>query len=139
MRRMMGLLALVLAGCVGAQITGAPETADALAGTSWVLTELNGQAPVGGGDVPTLEFGEDQAGGNSGCNFFSGPYSQTGASLRFGPLASTRRACVDPAGNAQEMAYFQALKSTTRATTSGERLVLYAGDRVVARLRAADG
>lgn len=134
MRRMAGLLVLVLAGCVGSPLLGGPGD---LAGTSWVLMELNGRAPVPTPDVPTLEFGGDEAGGNSGCNFYSGPYDQDGGALRFGALASTRRACGDSAGNAQETAYFVALDATTRAATSGGTLVLYAGDRMVARFRAA--
>jgi heat shock protein HslJ len=137
MKRTMGLLVLVLAGCVGSPLIGG-GTADDLAGTSWSLATLNGLPPVFTADAPTLEFGGGDAGGNSGCNFFGGPYDQDGASLRFGALAATRRACGDSAGSAQETAFFRALESTTRATTSGGMLVLYAGDRVVARFRATD-
>ncbi len=140
MKRMMGLLATAcaLAACAGAQATGT-ATLDPLAGTSWVLTELNGQAPVPApdGPAPTLQFRADEAGGSSGCNSYGGPYTQSGGALRFGPLVSTRRACTSEAANAQEAAYFRALESTTRATTSGGALVLYAGDRPVARFRRA--
>lgn len=135
MRWMTGLLVLVLAGCVDTPLLGG---AGDLARTSWVLTELNGRALVSTPDVPTLEFGGDEAGGNSGCNFFGGPYDQDGGALRFGALASTRRACGDSAGSAQETAYFVALDATTRAATSGGTLVLYAGDRALARFRAAE-
>lgn len=73
--------------------------------------------------------------GSGGCNQFSGPYAQNGASLHIGPLAYTRMACADPAGNTQETAYFQALESTTRYSIERGRLVLYSGDQVVARFR----
>ena len=138
MKRMMGpvVLVLALAGCAGSPLGDALGMADDLSGTAWVLAELNGDAAVSAPEVPTLEFGREDAGGNSGCNFFGGPYDQSGTSLRFGALAATRRACSDAAANAQEAAYFRALESTTRATTSGGRLVLYAGDRVIARFRA---
>lgn len=140
MKRMMGLLLLVtaLAACVsGGQLT---DAADTLAGTSWVLTQLDGQppVPVPDGPAPTLQFRADEAGGSSGCNSFGGPYTQGGGSLRFGPLVSTRRACTSEAANAQEAAYFRALESVTRASTGGGSLVLYAGDRAVARFRAAN-
>jgi heat shock protein HslJ len=140
MKRMMGLLVAVgLVACVG----GGPLTdaAASLAGTSWVLAQLDGQAPVPvpDGAAPTLQFRADEAGGSSGCNSFGGPYTQSGGSLRFGPLASTRRACTDEAANAQEAAYFRALEAVTRAGTAGGTLVLYAGDRAVARFRPAAG
>lgn len=135
--------ALALAGCMGPQTSGGSDAMEPLAGTSWVLAELDGQPPVmdPGGGAPTLAFeaSEPRASGNGGCNQFSGEYTQEGASLRFGPLASTRRACVDEAANRQEMAYLSALQSTTRAAMDGSRLVLYAADREVARLSRSGG
>lgn len=146
MRRMVrygrGLgLALVMAlgACTPAQVQGGSDAPVPLAGTSWVLTELNGQTPVAGGSRLTLAFaaGEPRVSGNGGCNQFTGPYAQNGASLRMGPLASTRRACLDPAGNAQETAYLQALESTTRFATDGGQLLLYRDTQVVARFQSA--
>jgi heat shock protein HslJ len=147
MRRMvrygrgLGLALLVVAGaCAPAQVQGGGSDAPVpLAGTSWALTELNGQPPVSVGGRLTLQFaaGESRASGNGGCNQFNGAYMQNGASLRFGALASTRRACLDPAGNAQETAYLQALESTTRQTFQDGELVLYRGTQVVARFRSA--
>jgi heat shock protein HslJ len=129
---------LVLAACMGPPRAGAGGEAEPLGGTEWQLAELNGQPVVGGtGDaVPTLLFAADgaRASGNGGCNQFNGSYSQNGALLSFGPLASTRRACVDEAANRQETAYLRALESTTRFTATAEQLVLYAGDQAVARL-----
>ncbi|HEU4883854.1 MAG TPA: META domain-containing protein, partial [Longimicrobium sp.] len=131
-------MALALAACVGPQGAAPGGTAEPLAGTGWRLEELNGRPPVTSQNVPvpTLMFAADgqRASGNAGCNQFNGAYTQDGASLRFGPLASTRRACADEAGNAQETAYLRALESTTRFSATAERLVLYAGDQVVARL-----
>ena len=137
-RGFCAVVLLALAACAGAGMAGAGDAAETLAGTAWQLEELNGRAavPATGGAVPTLSFaaGEARASGNGGCNQFSGPYTQQGASLRFGPLASTRRACVDEAGNAQETAYLRALESVTRHTATAELLTLYAGDQPVARL-----
>ena len=138
----MGMMIFLLAGCMGPRAAGTGGAAP-LAGTRWTLAELNGQPPVAApsDNVPTLEFAarEARASGNGGCNQFSGPYTQAGASLRFGPLASTRRACVDAAANSQETAYLRALESTTRFSATAEMLVLYAGDQAVVRLvRAAE-
>lgn len=134
-------LGLVLA--VAALVAGVPAQAQggtSLAGTSWRLIELNGQ-PVVGGETLTLEFAADgqQVSGYGGCNQFFGPYTQNGASLQLGPLASTRRACLDPALNTQETAYFQALESTTRYSIEQGQLVLYSGNEVVARFRRGGG
>lgn len=142
MRRMMqsgrGLLfalaVVALGACVPVQAQGGGNTSP-LAGTSWRLVELNGQPVVSGGETLTLQFDADEprVSGNGGCNQFSGDYAQNGASLHIGPLASTRRACVDPAAGAQETAYFQALESTTRYAIERGHLVLYSGNEVVAR------
>jgi heat shock protein HslJ len=119
-----------------------PCRPEPLEGTAWRLSELNGQPAVEvGGAAPTLFFaaGEPRASGNGGCNQFNGPYTRDGGSLRFGPLASTRRACVDEAASAQETAYLRALESTTRYSATAERLLLYAGDQVVATLWRSEG
>ena len=134
MRRMMrlglALAVIALGASVPAQAQGG---SDPLAGTSWRLVELNGQ-PVIGTEPLTLNFGTDgRVSGYGGCNQFSGEYSQNGASLRIGPLLSTRRACLEPALNTQETAYFQALESTTRYSIEGGQLVLYRGNQVIAR------
>lgn len=134
---------LVLAACMGPPRAGPGGEAEPLGGTAWQLAELDElQAVIGTGDaVPTLMFAADEprASGNGGCNQFNGPYTQNGASLSFGPLASTRRACVDEAANRQETAYLRALESTTRYAVYDDLLVLYAADQVVARLRRTNG
>ena len=131
-------LALAVALCAAMPVQAQGGNAP-LAGTSWQLTELNGEPPVAGVETPTLVFSADgsSVGGNGGCNTFSGAYSQNGASLRIGPLLATRRACAEPAGNTQETAYFQALESTTRYAIEGGELVLYRGNTVVARFAPA--
>ncbi|HWK88694.1 MAG TPA: META domain-containing protein [Longimicrobium sp.] len=138
--RALGLALMLgaLGACLPAQAQGGSSP---LAGTSWRLVELNGQPPVAGGDTLTLVFAADEprVSGYGGCNQFNGPYAQNGASLRFGPLASTRRACLEPALNTQETAYFQALESTTRYAIEGGQLVLYRGNQVVARFAPTSG
>jgi heat shock protein HslJ len=131
-------MGLALAACAGPRGAGPADVPEPLAGTAWRLEELNGQPAAASQNVPTptLAFAADgsRASGNGGCNQFNGPYTQSGASLRFGPLVSTRRACVDEAGNRQETAYLRALESTTRFTATAELLLLYAGDQLVGRL-----
>ncbi|HEX2206911.1 MAG TPA: META domain-containing protein [Longimicrobium sp.] len=144
---MRGMLAaavgLVMAACSYAPEAGPGGNAGPLEGTEWRLEELNGRpaVPLAPGGAPTLAFAgaEPRASGNGGCNAFNGPYTRNGSSLDFGPLVSTRRACLDEAGNAQETAYLGALESTTRYAVYDDLLVLYAGEEVVARLRRTDG
>jgi heat shock protein HslJ len=141
MKRMMrfshGLAAALVAVAIGAGQPAQAQSGSSLAGTSWRLIELNGQPPVSGAETPTLQFAADgsSVSGTGGCNQFSGAYTQNGTSLSIGPLAYTRLACGDPAGNTQETAYFQALESTTRYSIERGQLVLYSGDQVVARFR----
>jgi len=134
-------LAVGLMACAPASPPGASGGPESLAGTSWELTELNGRGPVTTGTTPTLQFATDEprASGNGGCNLFNGPYTQSGDSLRFGALVSTRRACADQAANSQEIAFLRALESTTRFSTGDGMLVLYGGDQVVARFRSSAG
>ncbi|HEX2206071.1 MAG TPA: META domain-containing protein [Longimicrobium sp.] len=132
----LAAVVLVLGAHVPAQAQGGSSP---LAGTSWQLVELNGQPPVAGGPTLTLEFEADEqrVSGFGGCNQFSGPYSQSGSSLRFGPLAATRRACVEEALNTQETEYFDALQSTNRYAIEDGQLVLYRGNQVLARFEPA--
>lgn len=138
--RLWPMAMLALAACFAPR-AGPGGQARPLEGTSWQLEELNGRPAVSvpGGGVPTLTFAEERASGNGGCNLFSGPFDRRGASLQFGALVSTRRACADPAGTSQETAYLQALQSSTRYAVYGDLLVLYARDQVVARLRRGGG
>lgn len=140
-RTIWPLVMLALAACTGPRAGPGGQTIP-LEGTAWRLAELNRQpvVPVPGDGAPTLAFAEEpRASGNGGCNLFSGPYTRSGASLRFGALVSTRRACVDEAATRQETAYLQALQSTTRYAVYDDLLVLYAADQVVARLRRSGG
>lgn len=142
MRRIMGWgVWLALAVALFASLPAQAQAQGTLAGTAWRLVELNGQPLAPGSDSLTLVFSADgtRVSGNGGCNQFSGPYSQNGASLRFGPLLSTRRACADPALSAQETAYFQALESTNRYAVEGGELLLYRGNQVVARFQPIAG
>jgi heat shock protein HslJ len=135
--------ALVVGGCAtrpapspAATAPGAAVSASAprfevlkeLAGTAWVLAELDGQpviAPPAGWDPLSLEFGREglRATGNAGVNRFGGRYTQEGAELVFGPLALTRR--LGPAElTAAEQRYTQVLSSVNGWRQDGERLIL---------------
>jgi heat shock protein HslJ len=112
---------LAVAGCGGS----GPAAMVPLPGTSWVLLDIGGTAVVEPGRA-TLRFDESgRASGDGSCNQFSGPASFTGDSLAFGPLLSTKRACVEDALNAQETRYLAALESARRYAVAGDTLLIH--------------
>jgi len=118
----------------------APADTAGLARTHWVLAELPGIADIAGngGRMPDLQFGEDgNAGGFSGCNSMGGPYTVSGSSLNFGPMAMTMMACEQ--GMEVERAYADALERVTRYRRSGNTLELMDGEGVVARFTERTG
>lgn len=122
------LLLCVLGMALLGAACSAPGSVD-LAGTRWRLIELDGRAPLDAGTPLTLNFEtRDRAGGNSGCNMYNGAYRISGATITFGNLASTRRACLDPALNAQEAAFYQAFGAVTSLEQTGGELLLKDGN-----------
>jgi heat shock protein HslJ len=117
------LILLVLAACQspGAMPTAVVETPslptpapmEDMEGSEWILSSINGQAPVQGTFI-TLQFKDGIAGGTSGCNSYGGQYSIEGNRLTISEIASTLMACVEPEGvMEQEQAYLQALTELT--------------------------
>ncbi len=107
-----------------------------LEGTEWTLVELEGAlVPEGVQATLVLEEAGTRASGRSGCNSFAGSYRLAGASLTFGGLASTQRAC---AGSAMEVesAYFRTLGRVGGYRLTGDGLHLLAEEGVVARFRS---
>jgi copper homeostasis protein (lipoprotein) len=109
-----------------------------LEGTVWRLVELEGRpmpAPSDSTRAPgfTLLVDGHKVQGSAGCNRMMGTYQLTGASLKFGPLATTRMAC--PAMDV-EQAFLVALDGTTRYEIIGSSLTLYGADGALARLEA---
>jgi heat shock protein HslJ len=126
MKRSIALLAAVVL-LVGCAITSRDATID-LPGTSWVLAELDGTAPVGE-TPPTLAF-DDQGGvtGTGGCNTYNGEVTIDGSDLTFSPLATTQMFCAEEGVADQEQAFLTALQDVTSYTVDDEgRLVLEDG------------
>lgn len=111
-----------------------------LEGTTWSLVELGGRPARAAGDDGTpslrLDAAQKRASGNTGCNSYGGGYELSGSSLRFGALASTRRACVDEALNQQEATFLRALADTRTWSIVSGTLVLDGESGAVARFTA---
>ncbi len=118
-------------GCATAATggTGAP-----LEGVDWRLVDVGGRPALASAPA-RMRFGDDsgRVAGDAGCNRFAGPYVRDGASLRLGPLVSTRRACIDDAASRQEMEVLAALEATRRHAIAGDTLVLSGDAGVLAR------
>ena len=115
-------------------VVAADAATTALIG-SWTLGGLTGEAAVAPGVVSTLTLtAAGSAEGSGGCNNFHGTYSLEGDTLRFGPIASTRRACPPPVME-QETRFFAALDATRgMRIEAGSLLLLDASGATVARL-----
>jgi heat shock protein HslJ/uncharacterized membrane protein len=97
----------------------------ALWGTAWRLESLAG-AGVPDGAQATLEFpSEGRANGNGSCNRFNGVVTVEGNTIRFGGLATTRKACAE-AVMRQEDAYLAALREAERFELEGDALLIHA-------------
>ncbi len=101
-----------------------------LEGSAWQVTSYNNgrQAVVSlvAGTTITLDFGGDGVvSGSGGCNQYSGEFETDGGDVSMGQLASTERACLDPAGvMEQEAEYLRALQSATTWSVRGTSLEL---------------
>jgi heat shock protein HslJ len=107
-----------------AETPAASGASDPLAGTSWVLSDLDGTADFAG-LVLTLDFALDGSlSGFSGCNTYSGGFAVDGDTIDIGPLASTEMAC-EPPGSDIEAVYLPALDA------SGTWTILESGQLVL--------
>jgi heat shock protein HslJ/uncharacterized membrane protein len=118
-----------LTGC------GRDVNAPALIGPRWSLIELNG-APVPADAGIELRFDPaDRVSGNTGCNNLFGPYEIEGHSLRFGNLATTRRACLDAERSTRERDLVDRLRFVDAYQLHEGTLVLRAQSQAVMRFR----
>ena len=110
---------------------GTPVALAQLAPSSWIAVELGGQptlATDGGRRRPSLVFqSETSVIGSSGCNDFKAPASGESQSVRFGPFASTRKACSEPIME-QERRYLTALGEGGRLERGMNLLFLIGND-----------
>jgi heat shock protein HslJ len=126
------ILFLVLANsCSSAHkpMTNTPATSSgvstSLVGTDWLLTDLAGTSviPDSKASLTFLEGG--RASGNGSCNRFTGTYTVKGDSIKLGPFASTRMACMDGGVSAQEDQYLKLLAVAKRYEVKTGVLLIY--------------
>jgi heat shock protein HslJ len=77
----------------------------------------------------TAQFGPDTVTGSAGCNTYRASCALDAAAISFGPAASTRMACPEPAGRMeQEQRYLDLLGQVTSYQRFHDQLWLEAGD-----------
>ncbi len=108
--------------------------------TYWKLLELDGKkiplAPSHKRQIRiTLASEGSRVIGFSGCNQFTGTFTQAESELRFSQMVSTRMACVAPYKQI-EPKLLKILNQTTAYRIEGERLLLLQGDKVLARFES---
>lgn len=99
-----------------------------LSDTSWLVQAYNNgreavTTPLEGTQMTVKFDSEGRVSGSSGCNMFSGSYSDDGTTLSIGPLATTRLACAIPILQ-QEQAFLTALQASTQYELTSEQLTL---------------
>jgi heat shock protein HslJ len=109
----------------------AASAGSTLAGTSWIMSSLNGALPIPD-TIVTLQLGADgSASGSDGCNRYWTTFEQDGQDLTFKqPMAGTMMACEQPV-MAQATEYQEALATVTSFLMTARQLVLFAGDDIV--------
>ncbi len=126
------LLCTLIVGCW--LNTGGCALAADLLNTTWLVKDVGGHGAAG--DLrPTIEFAADrQAGGRAGCNDWSSSSHIDGAKLSFGPVATTRMACL-PLINKQESRFIAALVAARafRIDTSGLLILFDEHNKVLMR------
>ena len=146
MRRSVGwsapvaALIVVLAGCAGSTAPTAP--AAELMDTHWRVSAVDGKpvAAYRGTREPHIILRREGARvtGFAGCNTLAGSYQLSGDSLRMGPLAVTRMACLSAEANAMEAGFLKGLEQTASYRITGTVLELRdAGGSPRIRLEAA--
>jgi heat shock protein HslJ len=128
---------LHLLGPDGAVVASFAPQSQSLAGTSWRVTGFyNGRHAVVSvlADTQlTIAFATDgRVSGSAGCNSFMGTYTASGASLKLGPAATTRKLCAQPGVMEQEQQFLKALETAATFRQEGEWAELRTGDGALA-------
>ncbi len=83
--------------------SSSPETEVELAGTSWILTIVDGRDwPIGDARDVTLVFDDDRLGGFSGCNEYGGRWRMAGDRIDVRQITSTLVGCRGAVGTTEE-------------------------------------
>ncbi|MDH4185726.1 MAG: META domain-containing protein [Nitrospira sp.] len=121
---------------------GSPSVTIGSEGIEWRLVEVGGEpvSPLANEKQPYIMFdpAQKRATGFAGCNNSFGSYELDGASLKFGSVGSTRRACPDME-TGLETEFFKALEKTRGWKIRDGNLLLLEDEKVLARFTMVKG
>lgn len=132
LQRFLSITTLSVVGALGA-CAATPATSPASApeplwGSEWRLQDIGGQAVLPQ-PAATLAFPQSgQVAGHGSCNRFFGPVEIDRDHVKFGPLASTKMACMGGAGE-QESRYLGELQKAKRYEVKGNTLLIFPQDK----------
>ena len=106
---------------------GASGAKGALAGTNWVLREIEGRGVLPAPRATLTFESAEKVGGDGSCNRFFGAVEIDGSAIAFGPLGATRRACGEAIDD-QEISYLGALAKAAAFSLENDALVILAAD-----------
>lgn len=139
-------LALALALCpsvalacgpTGPQFDGDPGTGISvsvgrIADRAWEPRLIDGMAVPEGAGLSLTVDPEGKVEGTTGCNSFAGTADLDAGWMQLGPMAVTKRACLEPEQTAREAAWLKALGEARGFVVSPEGLWLMREDGSVA-------
>ena len=130
----LALIVVLVSGCAAMKhetAIGSPAATAAraeLLETYWRAVEIDGKPVVIhlGTREPhiTLRREGGRVSGFAGCNALTGTFKQGAETIRFGPLAMTRMACMPADVTAMETAFTRALEDTVSYRIAGDSLDL---------------
>jgi heat shock protein HslJ len=127
---------IILVTLVACGMSGVLSDSPSLAGKPdaiWLLHSYgpqDSQTPAVPDSKVTLKFDFDEniAGGNAGCNMYSGSFTLKGDKLSFGQLMSTLMACFPDELMQQETTFTGLLGQVTHYELTEDTLILYTSD-----------
>lgn len=132
------VLGIVLSANTCSDKNGAADAARELAGTKWVLQQLNGKNVEMPGEQEkpylTMDSLAQHVNGFAGCNRMFGPVRVWGDSIAFSELAATRMYCVETQHIEDE--FMDALNKTRTFGLKADELILRNGTDLAVLRRA---
>lgn len=139
---LLPLALFALTGCrdqrqqLGQALSGKPPVIAGSLEGEWQIADLNGGGQLARGRLmfDPGDQGTSRLSGTAGCNLFNGRWKQDGATLKLGPMATTKMACPPPAMEIERrmLALLEAVNSVSYtadgaavlATSDGRKLTL---------------
>lgn len=106
---------------LGSGIRPDRQNMDNLNNTNWQLYSLNDRRIE---PTVTAFFENGRISGNSGCNLYNAAYKQKGNAIKFSPIVTTRRACIEQNLQQIENDYLKALSEVYSWEIKGDRLII---------------